>query len=845
MAVVLPESTEEVAAVVETLHGEGIAVVPRGAGTGLSGGALAKEDAVIVGTARLNRILSIDAENRVARVQPGLVNGVLGTALKPLGLSYAPDPSSQSACTLGGNVAENSGGPHCLKYGVTSRYVLGLEVVLSGGQVVRTGEIGGDPLQTIDLTGLFVGSEGCFGLATEIELGLVPIAEGICTLLGVFESVEDAGRAVSAIIASGQLPAAMEIVDNETIRAVEASIYAAGYPRDAGAVLVIEFDGPLAGLDADATLAEECCLREGAREVRRAEEEREREALWKGRRKAFGAMGRIAPDLLVQDATVPRARLPEVLGRITEIGARHGLRIANVFHAGDGNLHPNILFDRSNTDELERVECASREIMDVCVEAGGTISGEHGVGLDKSGYMRLVHGGEELRTMAAVKAAFDPDGLFNPGKVLPDDVGRQGGGDSAPSGPARESGRGPGRGPVTGEVRSSRSSPPVPLEPSEAWGPLGTGALGLCQPGDEAEMAAVLRWAGQEGTTVVPVGTGRHVIGDVPDAPYLLLSATRLSRLIRYEPEDLTLTAGAGVTLSALSAELGRHGQWLPFDQTRGDGLGTVGGLVAKGEAGPLAATYGATRNHVLGAEVVSGDGRMLRLGGGVVKNVAGFDLLRVLVGGLGEMAVLTSVTLRVFPVPEVELWLDFEPDDLEGSVGLARRLATAPSTPGSVTLVRDGEGPPTVTVGLQGRAETVGADREALEARVRTGYRVREASPTRRVHGADSPAVTLFAPPSRLGEALVIAAGCAPRSLFADVHAGSVRLSLSDRASGTAQADAEAVRERCRRAGIGTRIVGVPGVNVFEPVEQEIGLLAERVRRALDPGGVLWSPRP
>jgi FAD/FMN-containing dehydrogenase len=298
--------------------------------------------------------------------------------------------------------------------------VTGLTVVLAGGKVVELGGAGYDPYGSLDLVGLFVGSEGCFGIATEIEVRLLPIAEGVRTLLGIFDTMEDAGRAVTSIMGSGLLPAAVEIVDSETIKAVEASVFAAGYPVDAGAALVIEFDGTEAGLDADADRAEACCLAEGAREVQRATDEEHRMALWKGRKKAFGAMGRIAPDLLVQDATVPRTKLPEVLSRIADIGTRYKLNIANVFHAGDGNLHPNILFDRHDADELERVERASKEIMVLCVEVGGTITGEHGVGVDKREYMPLVHEPIELAAMAAAKAVFDPDSLFNPGKVLPD-----------------------------------------------------------------------------------------------------------------------------------------------------------------------------------------------------------------------------------------------------------------------------------------------------------------------------------------------------------------------------------------------------------------------------------------
>ena len=421
-AVVLPRNATEVCGVLRLLREAGVRFVPRGAGTGLSGGALAVGGSVLVGTSRMNRILEIDPLNRRARVEPGVVNAHLSAATLPYGLIYAPDPSSQSACTLGGNVAENSGGPHCLKYGVTSRYVTGLTVALPDGELVRLGGLDRED-DELDLVGVFVGSEGCFGIATEIEVGLVPRPEGVRTLLGIFESMEAAGRAVTDIIAMGLLPAALEIVDAATIRAVEASVFAAGYPLDAAAALVVEFDGVTAGLDPDAARAIDACSRAGAREVRTAATEEERQALWRGRKKAFGAMGRLAPDLLVQDATVPRTRLPQVLAKIAEIGKKYGLLIANVFHAGDGNLHPNLLFDRRDPDAVSRVEAASAEIMRVCVDAGGTITGEHGVGYDKRKYMTLVHSHEVLEAMAGVKRAFDPDGRCNPGKVLPDGYG--------------------------------------------------------------------------------------------------------------------------------------------------------------------------------------------------------------------------------------------------------------------------------------------------------------------------------------------------------------------------------------------------------------------------------------
>jgi glycolate oxidase subunit GlcD len=416
-AVLRPRGTQQVAACVKALARANVSFVPRGAGTGLSGGALALEGSVLLSTARMDRILSIDAPNRLALVEPGVVNVRLSAAAQPYGLTYAPDPSSQTACTIGGNVAENSGGPHCLKYGATLNHIARLTVVLPDGEVVvldGTNETAG-----YDLLGLFIGSEGTFGIATEITVRLVRAPEAVETLLALFDRIDDASRAVSAIIAEGLLPAALEMVDREAITAVESSVYAAGLPTDVEGALVIEFDGLRAGLDADARRATEICTSSGAREVLRAADDAQRQTLWYARKKAFGAMGRLAPDILVQDAVVPRSRLPEVLARVYAITGRYQLRVCNMFHAGDGNLHPTIPFDRRDPEEVQRVEQASREIMQACVDAGGTITGEHGVGLDKLQYMGLVFSEREMQVMCDVRRVWDPRGLANPAKILP------------------------------------------------------------------------------------------------------------------------------------------------------------------------------------------------------------------------------------------------------------------------------------------------------------------------------------------------------------------------------------------------------------------------------------------
>ena len=414
---VFPGTREEVIEVVRILASEGLPFVPRGAGTGLSGGALA-DGVVLVGLNRLNRVLSIDAENALAIVEPGVVNVALTRMASRYGLHYAPDPSSQAACTIGGNVAENAGGPHCLKYGVTLNHIAEMRVILPDGEIVTLGRAGAEP-EGYDLLGAFIGSEGCFGIALDITVRLSRNPQAIRTILADYTSIDAAARATSAIVASGIVPAALEMMDGPTIRAVEASIYAAGYPVDADAVLLVELDGLAAGIDQDTRVVEHLCLEAGARTVRIAADEAERARLWQGRKKAFGAMGRIASHLVVQDAVVPRTRLQEILARIHEIGERWQVRVCNVFHAGDGNLHPNIGYNADDPDESERVEQAMGEIMRACIAAGGTITGEHGIGLDKLAYMDAIFSPDSLDAMCRLRTVFDPDRRANPGKVVP------------------------------------------------------------------------------------------------------------------------------------------------------------------------------------------------------------------------------------------------------------------------------------------------------------------------------------------------------------------------------------------------------------------------------------------
>ncbi|MER5649443.1 FAD-linked oxidase C-terminal domain-containing protein [Streptosporangium sp. NPDC002524] len=412
--VVLPSNAEQVAAVVRICNEFGLPFVARGAGTGLSGGALPRADGVLVVTSKMRRILSVDLPNRRAVVEPGVTNLAITEAVRDLGRYYAPDPSSQQVCTIGGNVAENSGGAHCLKYGFTVNHVVGLEIVTPDGDIVELSDT--DP--GYDLLGAFVGSEGTLGIATKVVVRLSRLPESVTTLLAAFEDIERGGQAVSAIIGGGIVPAAIEMMDALAVEAAEAAV-ACAYPEGAGAVLIVELDGPAEEVAHQFDEVTRLCRESGAFEIRVADDPAERAAIWRGRKSAFAAVGRISPAYIVQDGVVPRTALPGVLASIDALSREYGIRVANVFHAGDGNLHPLVLFDDAEPGAGERAEIVSGKILDLCIEHGGSITGEHGVGVDKSRYMPKMFSEDDLNTMQLVRCAFDPHGLSNPGKIFP------------------------------------------------------------------------------------------------------------------------------------------------------------------------------------------------------------------------------------------------------------------------------------------------------------------------------------------------------------------------------------------------------------------------------------------
>src|SRR5690349_13856192 len=667
-AVVFPSSTDETSAIMRALAVANVPFTPRGAGTGLSGGALALNSGVVIEMARMRQILRIDVENRLAVVQPGVVNLHVSRAVAPYGLYYVPDPSSQPSCTIGGNIAESAGGIHCLKYGTTTDHVLGCRVVLAGGEVVdlRVDSPG------YDLVGTFIGSEGTFGIATEATLRLTQMPPALRTMLAEFGEVNDASHAVSAIIAAGVMPAALEMMDREIIRAVEQSIFAAGLPPDAGAALLIELDGIEAGLDLEAERVRSICMEYGARSCRNARDEVERKQLWAARKGAFGAIGRISPDSMIQDAVVPRSRLPEVLGAAYDIAARYQLRIANVFHAGDGNLHPLICFDSRFADQVLRVKEAGRELMEVCVGAGGTITGEHGVGLDKRELLPLVFSEADMDAMLCVRAAFDPLGLCNPGKIVPmlrgcgeanaivSDVQTQSRIEQRL--PRIEQGfsrieqvRKRGLPPLI-EFPDRRGQAPLPDLFYSVAQIVGEGYVSsqngtmIASPASAEEISEVLKLASREGWTVLPAG-GMTWLRSKAD---LIVNTQRLDKIIEHEPADLIAVAQAGVKLTDFNARLAENGQWLPLDPPD-DGRATLGGVVATGLGGAQQFGYGRPRGTVIGMKVVLADGSVIRTGGRVVKNVAGYDLSKLFTGSLGTLGGIAELNFKLRPRPECE----------------------------------------------------------------------------------------------------------------------------------------------------------------------------------------------
>lgn len=618
-----PEATADVSRIIRWASEQRVPLVARGAGTGLSGGAVAEHGGIIVEFARMNRIMALDVTGRSAVVEPGLVNLVFDGEVKRRGLYFPPDPSSQRSSVLGGNIGENSGGPHCFKYGVTTNYVTGLEVVLANGEVVQ---LGGPALDypEYDLCGVMVGSEGTLGIVTKAFVRMIRNPPGVKTLMIAFDSLEQAGRAVSAVIAAGLVPATLEMMDKKIMGMIEA-YSGAGLPVEAEAGLIVEVDGYPASLDGQMEEVADLLTQHGGHTLRIAQSEEERQKIWYGRKSAAGAMSRLAPSFYLVDVTVPRSRLADMLTAVNDVCDRHELTAGHVFHAGDGNLHPIILCDDRDKALMKRVFTACDEIIQLCVDRQGSITGEHGVGIEKRRYMPAMYSGAELAAMLDLKAIFDPNTLLNPGKVFPDTV--------------------PAVTYTTPVLPSDRTFAPRTAEEAAA----GLAAL------------AAQRQAVRISSQAPSAQTGYH------------LSTANLRGIHAFAPDDLYVTVGAGTPLREVQAFLAEYqfqtalvSPWLDA---------TVGGLIATNSNAPQRMRYGGVRDNLLSTTVALADGRVLQTGRVVVKNVAGYDITKLLVGSQGTLGVIAEATLKVIPKPRAQRTVAVPVADLQQGVSWANAL--------------------------------------------------------------------------------------------------------------------------------------------------------------------------
>ncbi len=735
--VVFPRTADEVARLARWSSEHGVHLIARGAGTGLSGGAVAERGGVVVEFSRMNRVLAIDDAGRGALVQPGVVNLALDGLVKARDLYFPPDPSSQRTSTLGGNIAENSGGPHCFKYGVTTNYVTGLEVVLAGGRRVR---LGGRALDypEYDLVGLLTGSEGTLGIIVEASLRLVRSPPAVRTLMAAFDSVEAAGVAVSAIIARGLVPATLEMMDRKIMRIIEDYAHP-GLPVDAGAALIIEVDGyPESVLPQIEEIIG--ILREhDVRELRVAQTDAERDAIWFGRKSAAGAMARLAPAYYLVDGTVPRSRLAAALAQINQICIDAELRVGYVFHAGDGNLHPLLLIPEPSDQELvARVLAAGHQIAELCVALDGSITGEHGVGIEKRALMPLMYSPDELAAMRDVKAVFDPRNLLNPGKIFPppddrrpttdhrrpttdhrrpttDDrppaaTGAATGAATAATGAATAA-----TGAATGATGAATEGLPYRVVILNSQFPVTLSPLHPLTPSSAGEAAEAIRACVAEGRRIRVRGGGTKS-ACLPEAD-VVLSTQALRGIRTYALEDLYVTVGAGTPLDELQAELARDRVWVPLVSPWP--ASSVGGIVATNFNAPLRMRYGGVRDLLLAATVALPDGRLIRAGRPVVKNVAGYDMPKLFAGSHGTLGLLVDVTLRLAPLPRRRASLIAPLRALEHGLALGARLARVCLAASSLMLcgghgagaLQALQAPYTLVYTVEGIAEDVAAE--------------------------------------------------------------------------------------------------------------------------------------
>jgi len=674
--VVLPADSAQAAAAVRLAVEAGLPVVARGAGTGIAGGAVPVRGGLLLSTARMDRVEWIEPRSRRALVQPGVVNAELNARLAPLGLQFAPDPSSQRASTIGGNLATNAGGPHCLKYGVTTNHILAVELARADGSLLWTSD-GVPDAAGLDLTGLVVGSEGTFGVVTRAVVRLTPLPEANRVVLALFPSVVAASSAVSRVIAAGALPTSLEVMDHNAIRAVNGA-YSLGLPETEGTtLLIVEVDGVEDGLDDALEEILALCRAEGAFELRPARSPEEQARVWTARKSVAGAIGRLAPAYLLVDTVVPRTRLPLMLEHIERLRREHAMEVCNVFHAGDGNLHPLVLYDPREPEQVRRAHAIADAVLELSIAQGGVISGEHGIGLEKQAYLPLLFSRAELQLQAAVYCCLNPGDHFNPAKIFPLDT--------SPAELAeerrvriRETRR-------HGDKETRRQGDKETRRPGDrgifSWQTTLRGIVGaanlseregclLTAPGTLDELSAVIATCHQAGIVVKlhdllppsqPPGllvsrslglpVSRSPCLRVSVSPCLRVSLHRLTRVLTYEPDDLTIGVEAGMPLAELQVLLAANGQMLPLN-VYGPEQASIGALVARAADGPRRLGYGTLRDWTLALTVVEVDGTVVRLGAQVVKNVTGYDLVKLFVGSRGTLGVIAAVSLRLFPQP-------------------------------------------------------------------------------------------------------------------------------------------------------------------------------------------------
>jgi glycolate oxidase subunit GlcD len=655
-AVVFPRTAEEVARVVSWASEYHVPIIARGAGTGLSGGAVADRGGIIIEFSHMDRLLDIDIYGRSAVAEPALINLRLDECARTHGLYFPPDPASQRASTIGGNVAENSGGPHCFKYGVTTNYVIGMEVVLASGQRIH---IGGHALDypEYDLCGLMTGSEGMLGLITSITVRLLRMPPGVKTLLAIFDSVEQAGNAVSAVIATGFVPATMEMMDQQIIRIVEPFAHA-GLPLDAGAILIIDIDGYPASIDDQ--MNEIATILQGQKgyglHIARNEEERAR--IWLARKSAGGAIARLVPSYYSIDITVPRSRLAEMLTEVNKICERYNIRTGHLLHAGDGNLHPMLLIPEPENPDLQtRIHSAAGEIIRCSVEMGGSLTGEHGVGIEKRNHMSLMHKPVELMAMWDVKQVFDANNILNPGKLFP-----------PPTGDGTE--------PFAGYIMDypfNNQLRELTIQPGETF-----------TPTTAEEAAQGLLALTNSGRPVHINGNEQANINSMKSAP-VVLSTRELHGIKTYAPDDLYITVGAGTPLAEIQAFLAKDHRQIALASPWPEA--TIGGIVASNTNAPLRMRYGSIRDLVLSTTIALANGNIIRTGRPIVKNVAGYDLTKIFVGSQGTLGLIVDITLKLMALPRTKRTLLIPIDDLRYGLIWGRRLLPLALNASAITI--------------------------------------------------------------------------------------------------------------------------------------------------------------